>query len=157
MLGLGHDVVDVESFGEQLGLPGSRIRGLFSVRELRQAARRAKVKNDGETVHLAARWAGKEAFLKAWCEALSFRTERAAADSVRPYTVDDFPWSSVEILDDSHGVPHVCLSSQVQRKLQESLGPQLYTIHISLSHDGAIASAVAYMDIGNGGGNSSNV
>ncbi len=75
MLGLGHDVVDVGAFGEQLGLSGSRMRGLFSARELRQAAQRAKAKNDGETVHLAVRWAGKEAFLKAWCEALAFVAE----------------------------------------------------------------------------------
>lgn len=148
MLGLGHDVVDVESFGEQLRQSGSRMRGLFSARELRQAAQRAKSKNDGDVVHLAARWAGKEAFLKAWCEALSFRTEHDAADPVRPYTVDDFPWSNVEILDDSHGVPHVRLSSQVRNKLRESLGLRPYEIRISLSHDGAVASAVAYIDIG---------
>lgn len=151
MLGLGHDVVDVGAFGEQLGLPGSRIRGLFSARELRQAAQRAKVKNDGETVHLAVRWAGKEAFLKAWCEALSFVAERDAATPARPYTIDAFPWSDIEILDDSHGVPHVCLPPEVRRKLRESLGsPQSHAIHISLSHDGAIASAVAYITAGRG-------
>ena len=30
MLGLGHDVVDVPAFAEQLGEPGSRMRNLFS-------------------------------------------------------------------------------------------------------------------------------
>lgn len=157
MLGLGHDVVDVEAFGEQLGMPGSRMRGLFSARELRQAAQRAKAKNDGETVHLAARWAGKEAFLKAWCEALLFAAEHDAAVPARPYTVDDFPWSNVEILDDSHGVPHVLLSPEIRRRLRESLGPRPYAIHISLSHDGAIASAVAYIAVGEDDGNPSNV
>ncbi len=157
MLGLGHDVVDVESFGEQLRLPGSRMCGLFSARELRQAAQRAKAKNDGETVHLAARWAGKEAFLKAWCEALSFVSEHGFGNPVRPYTVDDFPWSNVEILDDSHGVPHVCLSSQVWNRLRESLASKPYEIHISLSHDGAVASAVAYIDVYRDEGSSSNV
>ena len=81
------------------------MRGLFSARELRQAAQRAKAKNDGETVHLAVRWAGKEAFLKAWCEALAFVAERDAATPARPYTIDAFPWPDIEILDDSHGVP----------------------------------------------------
>ncbi len=149
MLGLGHDVVDVNAFGEQLGLPGSRMRALFSARELRQAAQRARVKNDGETVHLAVRWAGKEAFLKAWCEALSFVPERDSIASARPYTIDDFPWPDVEILDDSHGVPHICLTADMHDRLRESLGAsRSYEMHISLSHDGAVASAVAYIAIG---------
>ena len=36
--GLGHDVVDVAAFAEQLAEPGSRMRALFSVREVRTAA-----------------------------------------------------------------------------------------------------------------------
>lgn len=71
MRGLGHDVVDIESFAAQLGESGTRMRNLFSPRELRQAAMRGQIKSDGETVHLAARWAGKEAVIKAWCEAIS--------------------------------------------------------------------------------------
>lgn len=42
--GLGHDVVDVAAFAEQLGQPGSHMRALFSVREVRQAADRARQK-----------------------------------------------------------------------------------------------------------------
>mgnify|MGYP000880353428 CR=1 FL=1 len=102
MLGLGHDVVDVPAFAEQLGEPGSRMRNLFSMRELWQTAQRVQVKRDGEAVHLAARWAGKEAFLKAWCEAIS-RRANADGDIAYPYTLDDFPWARIEILDDSHG------------------------------------------------------
>ena len=114
MLGLGHDVVDVPAFAEQLGEPGSRMRNLFSARELWQTAQRARVKRDGEAVHLAARWAGKEAFLKAWCEAISCRAN-ADGDIAYPYTLDDFPWARIEILDDSHGVPHVMLAPEVRR------------------------------------------
>ena len=55
--GLGHDVVDVAAFAEQLSEPGSRMRSLFSVREVRQAADRARLKNDDEAVHLSAKWA----------------------------------------------------------------------------------------------------
>lgn len=113
--GLGHDVVDVAAFGEQLGVPGSHMRELFSVREVRQAAARAVLKNDGEAVHLAAKWAGKEAVLKAWCEALG--------DGPLPYTIDDFPWAGVEILDDSRGVPHVRLRADVEAALRGSLPP----------------------------------
>ena len=52
-------MVDVAAFAEQLAEPGSRMRALFSVREVRQASDRARQKNDGEAVHLAAKWAGK--------------------------------------------------------------------------------------------------
>ena len=52
MLGLGHDVVDVPAFAEQLGEPGSRMRNLFSMRELWQTAQRVQVKRDGEAVQM---------------------------------------------------------------------------------------------------------
>ena len=106
---------------------------------------------DGEAVHLAARWAGKEAFLKAWCEAISHRT-KGDGDIAYPYTLDDFPWERIEILDDSHGVPHVMLSPEVRCKLQQSLGlpvngdGQSCEIHISMSHDGSVASAVVTIE-----------
>lgn len=162
VLGLGHDVVDVAGFAAQLAEPGSRMRRLFSARELRQAAVRGEVKHDGEAVHLAARWAGKEAVLKAWEEALG--------DNTSPYTLDDFPWSRIEILDDRRGRPHVALAADVERVLRASVdcagieaacggtveerGESKETIfsgeptwHISLSHDGPIASAVVMLTV----------
>ena len=106
--GLGHDVVDVAAFAEQLSEPGSRMRSQNSDREVRQAADRARLtaerallKIDDEAVHLSAKWAGKEAFLKAWCDYLG--------DAPYPFTLDNFPWPEIEILDDSRGVPHVSL------------------------------------------------
>lgn len=153
VLGLGHDVVDVAAFGEQLTEPGSRMRRLFSVREVRQAVMRARLKNDGEAVHLAAKWAGKEAFLKAWCEALGEGGDY-------PFTLDDFPWASVEILDDPRGVPHVSLAGEAAVAFRSSMvsvtaGAGLpasasmsaspVRIHLSLSHDGPVASAVAVL------------
>lgn len=113
VLGLGHDVVDTAAFGGQLAEPGSRMRRLFSVREVRQAAARARMKNDGEAVHLAAKWAGKEAFLKAWCE--------ASGEGEYPFTLDDFPWASIEILDDSRGVPHVSLTGEAAGAFRSSM------------------------------------
>ena len=171
MLGLGHDVVDIAAFATQLEESGGGTRRLFSPRELRQAAIRAQAKHDGEAVHLAAKWAGKEAVLKAWCEALS------AASLPLPYAVDDFPWPQIEILDDSRGVPHVALAADPQRRVSDSLAPLLRSTasldaaanaptvgrtaqsgshdaaasgplpiwHISLSHDGPIASAVVIL------------
>ncbi|NMN01296.1 Holo-[acyl-carrier protein] synthase [Bifidobacterium sp. DSM 109958] len=166
ILGLGHDVTDVAAFGEQLTEPGSRMRALFSARELRQSALRAQAKRDGEAVHLAARWAGKEAVVKAWCEALAL----GAAPVAPPYTLDDCPWSGIEILDDARGVPRVALRGDVEERLAASLraagvlpaagaadvaagaadvaaDAAMVRWHLSLSHDGPIASAVAVLDL----------
>ena len=178
VLGLGHDVVDVAAFAEQLALPGSRMKELFSVRELRQAMARAKTKHDGETVHLAAKWAGKEAVLKSW--------EQALGDNPSPYTLDNFPLRGIEILDDGRGRPQVVLTADVSRALHDGLpfasmsvhpmpdcgaasrmsfgtasdqsfsadipdrrgGGPMLTFRISLSHDGPIASAMVMLCAG---------
>ena len=169
--GLGHDVVNVAQFAEQM-LEGNGWRALFSVRELRQCSLRSDMKHDDEALHIAARWAGKEAVIKAWCEAL------AIGDTAYPYTLDNTPWSCIEILDDSHGCPRVQLAQKVQDKLCASLSLKLaepsnntepaelanipntsgnicnaIRWHISLTHDGsvqnntAVASAVAMLEI----------
>lgn len=154
--GLGHDVVALDVFAEQLAELDGGMRRLFSPRELRQSALRGRLKADGDAVHLAARWAGKEAVIKAWCEALG-------ETCPLPYTVDNVPWARIEILDDARGVPHVVLADDVARALSEALrgvqrdvptasdaGAQpgegaRWRWHISLSHDGPVASAVAIL------------
>ena len=144
VLGLGHDLVDLEKFGRQLAMPGTRMTSLFSPRERRQAEQRALLKHDDTTAHLAVRWAGKESVLKAWSQALG--TEPS------PYGLDDFPWSGVEILDDGRGRPNVNLESSVEARLYDSLlltGGQFDQMqlcwHIALSHDGPVASAVVLL------------
>lgn len=164
MRGLGHDVVDIESFAAQLGESGTRMRNLFSPRELRQAAMRGQIKSDGETVHLAARWAGKEAVVKAWCEAISrhvqghgmqgcsITTNAAASHHVAtesityPYSLDDTPWNRIEIIDDVHGCPHVILAADVAQRLFASTQASPSDFHISISHDAGIASAVVFLE-----------
>ncbi len=156
IVGLGHDVVALDVFAEQLAEPDGGMRRLFSPRELRQSALRGRLKADGDAVHLAARWAGKEAVIKAWCEALG-------ETFPLPYTVDNVPWARIEILDDARGVPHVVLADDDARALSEALrgvqrdmptasdaGAQpgedaRWRWHISLSHDGPVASAVAIL------------
>ncbi|MCI1219494.1 MAG: holo-ACP synthase [Bifidobacterium sp.] len=138
LVAIGHDVVDVAVFARQLAEPGSRMRELFSARELRQCAIRAQTKHDGEAAHLAVRWAGKESVLKAWCEALG--------EVSNPYTLDDFPWTGIEILNDSRSRPHIVLRADVEAMLCRSLGSDALW-HISLSHDGPIASAVVALGL----------
>lgn len=141
VIGVGHDVVDVAAFADQLAMPGSRMRMLFSARERRQCTVRARQKHDGEAVHLAARWAGKESVLKAWCDAMG-------DGRPVPYTLDTFPWSCIEILNDGLGCPHIMLADDVHERLRASLGlgaRDNVSWRISLSHDGPIASAVALL------------
>ena len=57
--------------------------------------------------------------IKAWCAAL------ALGDTAYPYTLDNTPWSCIEILDDSHGCPRVQLAQKVQDKLCASLSLKL--------------------------------
>ncbi|WP_019261147.1 holo-ACP synthase [Gardnerella greenwoodii] len=120
--GLGHDVVNVAQFAEQM-LDGDGWRKLFSVRELRQCSLLAEAKHDDEALHIAARWAGKEAVIKAWCEAL------ADCNTDYPYTLDNMPWPEIEILDDSHGCPRVELAQEVQNKLYKSVSQSVSQKH----------------------------
>ncbi len=128
--GLGHDVVNVAQFAEQMR-EGNGWRALFSVRELRQCSLRSDMKHDDEALHIAARWAGKEAVIKAWCEALAWDNTDCNTDCTTgyttdyPYTLDNMPWSGIEILDDSHGCPRVQLAQEVQNKLCASLSQKL--------------------------------
>ncbi|MFU0513060.1 holo-ACP synthase [Gardnerella greenwoodii] len=116
--GLGHDVVNVAQFAEQMR-DSDGWRKLFSVRELRQCSLLAEAKHDDEALHIAARWAGKEAVIKAWCEALADCNTDYPTEY--PYTLDNMPWPEIEILDDSHGCPRVELAQEVQNKLYESV------------------------------------
>lgn len=156
--GIGCDVVNVADFAQQMQ-DGNGWRSLFSTRELRQCAMRANAKNDSQAIHIAARWAGKEAVIKAWCEAMS------TLGLQYPYTLDNTPWASIEILDDSHGCPSVLLSEDVNQKLLESLHtPEATNLHesasanvsvngvnrvnhpnwhLSLSHDGLVQNSSA--------------
>lgn len=158
MLGLGHDVVNITNFREQLTQSGTRILQLFSTAEQRQVALRAQQKHDETYMHYAAKWAGKEAFLKAWCQAL--HTVHGSSAQY-PFTLDSFPWQKVEILNTSHGVPQVILSETLLAVFTQSLArsnsyseqsatadlnmrePQIF---ISLSHDEPVASAIVYID-----------
>ena len=141
VLGVGCDVVAIPSFRDGMVLPGSRMTDLFSVRERRQCVALSKAHGDDEIIHLAARWAGKECVVKAWCAALG--------DSDFPYAVDGMPWSRIEILDDRRSVPHVVLGDDVAealvaglgRRLSAGSGPIAVRWSPSLSHDGNRALA----------------
>ena len=51
---------------------------------------------------------------ESWCDALG---------DMRPYTIENFPWNGIEIVDDSRGRPCVALRPDVERKLCALLPP----------------------------------
>ena len=113
--------VDIEAIARFRKLVGSGSEGflkkVFSARELEHSFSRKSAPQ-----HLAARFAGKEAVVK------------ALMSSGR----SPVPHRQIEILNDTHGAPYVHLDDDVLRGTD-------YTIRISLSHDSGKAVAFVIM------------
>lgn len=146
ILGVGTDVVDIPTFAEQLDLPGSKLRDVFTSKERRRAKQRA-VDNGtegtlgGESQHLAANWALKEAFIKAWSGALS--------GVAPPLTQDEVTWSEIEVRHDLWGRPRVVLSGAIREWVTRSLGAvgdHEIALHASASHDVHVACALVVLE-----------
>jgi holo-[acyl-carrier protein] synthase len=116
IIGVGIDVVPVERFAESLvRTPGLRDR-LFTVAEQLTPSGNRRT---GES--LAARFAAKEALAKALG------------------APGDLHWHDAEVVVGDHGRPHLQVRGSVAgRAAQLGVG----TWHLSLSHDGGIASAM---------------
>ncbi len=115
IIGIGVDVVDMPRFaGSLVRTPGLAAR-LFSEREL--AAPGGKGEN---AVSQAARFAAKEAVAKALGAPAGLR------------------WHDCEVLVGERGKPYLELSGTVLEKSKEL---NITTWHLSLSHDGPIATA----------------
>jgi holo-[acyl-carrier protein] synthase len=128
VIGIGLDVVDIEEFSSLLEQAGSTMQMGFRVGERRDAAART---GDPHR-HLAVRWAAREAVIKAWS------SSRYAQHPVLPETaVND-----VEIVTDNWGRPKVHLHGDLAKYLRG------VRIHVSLTHDGNTAAAVAILDEG---------
>ena len=143
VLGVGLDLVHVIGIAEQLAAPGTVFaERVFSARERREARRRSAATGSDEAEHLAARWAAKEAFVKAWSQALGARAGRPVAPVVGS---DDVDWREVEVVTDRWGRPFLRVSGVLAREVETSLGrgasgPERWPV--SLTHDGGWAAAV---------------
>ena len=84
--------------------------------------------------HLAARWAAKEAFVKAWSAALHGS----------PPVMGHVAWHEIEIVSDPWHRPAIALHGEAARAFAESVGRA--RIHVSLSHDGPMAAAQAIVE-----------
>jgi holo-[acyl-carrier protein] synthase len=134
---VGVDVVGITAFAEQLAAPGTRFSRAFTPGE-RRAARRSHEKGaEGgsspqlEAQSLAARWAAKEAVIKAWSSTCFGHPE-----VIDPAFVD---LREIEVRTDAWGRPAIRLHGAIARAMTG------YDVLVSLSHDPAADIAVAFV------------
>ncbi|WP_194948107.1 holo-ACP synthase [Actinomyces trachealis] len=143
VLGVGMDLVHVPGLAHQLTIPGTVFaERAFTPRELREAVRRSDATGSLQAEHLAARWAVKEAFIKAWSQAVNQMAGTAVAPLIAPELVD---WQQIEVVSDRWGRPGLHLIGQVATAVAASLGPEAADGArwlVSLTHDGGWAAAI---------------
>ena len=131
--GIGVDVVAVPDFAEQLARPGTAFTRVFTPGERRDAAGEGRSDTD-LAEHLAARWAAKEAFVKAW----------ASARYGLPPALPGAQLRQIEVVCDGWGRPAIRLHGEVSAAVAASVGP--IRTHVSLSHDGGVAAAYVVIE-----------
>lgn len=131
ILGIGMDLVHIEGMVGQLADHASGfVPGTFTPQELRTARQRP---SQDTARHLAVRFAAKEAFIKAWSCANRGRAPALAHVDMR----------QVEVVQDAYGRPALTLHGEIAQLITQLGDVQL---HLSLSHDGPMASAVVILE-----------
>jgi holo-[acyl-carrier protein] synthase len=131
--GVGVDLVAIEGLRAQLADPASAFaEGTFTARERADAAARP---SGDPARHLAARFAAKEAFLKAWAGGRFGHAPALRHADLR----------QIEVSTDAWGRPRLRLAPDLARALDAD-GP--WRAHLSLSHDGAYATAYVVLERG---------
>ena len=126
IVGVGIDLVSIPDFADQVDRPGTVSAETFTPGERRDAADKSSL----AARHLAARWAAKEAVIKAWSGS------RFAQRPVLPEGIH----RDIEVVTDMWGRPKVRLSGAIAEHLAEVV------IHVSLTHEGDTAAAVAVIE-----------
>ncbi len=124
---VGVDVVGISAFAEQLEQAGTRFASAFTAGE-RRAARAGE---GGQAQSLAARWAAKEAVIKAWSS-----TRFGHPEVIDPASVD---LREIEVRTDAWGRPAIRLHGEIAHAMNG------YEVLVSLSHDPAADVAVAFV------------
>ena len=132
MISIGTDLVHIPAFAEQLAQPGSSFMDVFGAGERRLASTRAGNRN---AEHLAGRWAAKEAFIKAWSQAIYGQPPVIAEEDVQ--------WALIEVRADRWGRVALDIAPSLDTQVRESIGD--YTTSLSISHDGDYATAVCVL------------
>ena len=125
--GGGIDVVGIGAFAEQLEQPGTRFARAFTPAE-RRAARSGA---GSEAESLAARWAAKEAVIKAWSSTCFGHPE-----IIDPEHVD---LREIEVRTDARGRPAIRLHGAIADSMAD------YVVLVSLTHDPAADIAAAFV------------
>lgn len=146
VLAVGMDLVHILGFSAQLDQPGTVFaQRAFTARELREARSRSQERGTSPAQHLAARWAAKESFIKAWSQA-HIRNATSRGTSASPVILpQDVDWREIEVVTDRWGRPSLRLSGTVAHAVEHSLGEEVSTPGcwpVSMSHDGDYASAI---------------
>jgi holo-[acyl-carrier protein] synthase len=126
-VGVGVDVVGIAAFAEQLEESGTRFARVFTSGE-RRAARAG---SGSEAESLAARWAAKEAVVKAWSSTCFGHPE-----VIDPAHVD---LREIEVRTDAWGRPAIRLHGAIADSMSD------YDVLVSLSHDPAADIAAAFV------------
>ncbi|WP_026306729.1 holo-ACP synthase [Smaragdicoccus niigatensis] len=123
VIGIGMDIVSVPEFSEQLTRPGS----VFAARVFTPAE---SAYCGSDSSRFAARWAAKEAVLKAWS---SSRFGQAPEAPEQLY-------QEIEVVKDAWGRPAVELHGRVAECLEG------VRVHVTLTHDGPMAGAMVVLE-----------
>ena len=126
IVGVGIDLVYIPDFADQVDQPGAVFAETFTPGERRDAAD----KSSAAARHLAARWAAKEAVIKAWSGS------RFAQKPMLPEGIH----RDIEVITDMWGRPKVRLTGAIAEHLADVV------IHVSLTHEGDTAAAVAILE-----------
>jgi len=123
IFGIGTDIVAIERFQRFLDTENTGV-----MERLFTPAERSRCGSRKDTASgLAARFAAKEAFLKALGSGLR----------------DGISWLDMEVTNDSLGKPELTLSGKAADQFQMK---ELNRIHLSLSHDGGNAVAMVVLE-----------
>ena len=146
VLAVGTDLVHVPGFSAQLDQPGTVFaQRTFTAREFREARRRSQERGSSPAQHLAARWAAKESFIKAWSQAHVLRARSRGMSTSPVILAEDVDWREIEVVTDRWGRPSLRLSGTVAHAVEHGLGQEVSTPGcwpVSLSHDGDYAAAI---------------
>jgi phosphopantetheine--protein transferase-like protein len=137
-LAVGLDIVTTTTFAGQLADGASGfVDATFTAGEQRAA----RATDEIRTQRLAARFAAKEAFVKAWSGARAGRPPALATVDLR----------EIEVVDDGHGRPALALHGAVAAALDQLAGELGFEgplrTHLSLSHDPPTAAAVVILSV----------
>mgnify|MGYP002630996034 CR=1 FL=1 len=132
IVGVGVDTVDVPGFARQLADPASVFaeRVFTALEHDVVAGRPARDK----AAHFAARYAAKEAFIKAW----------SASRSGAPAALATVDLADIEVRSDARGRPSIALHGAVA--VAFAAAGARCAIHLSMSHDGDVAVAFVVID-----------